>query len=98
MARYRFGTGAKPCSNAVHRAASYQTTLERRFPHIMTAIQAMWGYPELNTYFHKLTIDERGHRQGFPPDVWDDIHLLWSLHQTIVPQSLPTIVPRTSCV
>ncbi len=65
----------------------YQTALERSFPHVLDAIQVMWGYGELNTYFRKLTLDDRGNRAGFPADVWDEIHILQYIHQDIVPDS-----------
>ncbi|HEV2610047.1 MAG TPA: hypothetical protein VGU61_07245 [Noviherbaspirillum sp.] len=67
----------------------YVTLMEQNFRHVLTAIESMWGYPELNTYFAKLTMNERGSREGFPPEVWDDIRLLWDIHLEIVPHSLP---------
>lgn len=66
----------------------YKSDLEMRYPNILTAIQSMWGYRELNTYFTKLTMDDRGGRDGFPAEVWDEIHLLLKLHQEIVPEPL----------
>jgi hypothetical protein len=93
MARYRFDTeqgfrgGIAPARSKSRLVSPNQTTLERDFPHVMTAMQAMWGYPELNAYFDRLTINERGQRKGFPPDVWDDIYLLWSIHRTLAPLS-----------
>lgn len=96
MPRYRFDSNDVAYSRKAFssppaladRADPYQTTLERDFQRVLIAIQAMWGYPELNAYFHKLTMCDRRGREGFPPDVWEDIHLLWSLHQTLVPDSL----------
>ncbi len=66
----------------------YVCGLEEKFPHILSAIQALWGFKELNAYFTKLTIDERGGRAGFPPEVWDEIHTLLRLHQEILPEPL----------
>lgn len=62
--------------------------LETQFPHILSAIQALWGFRELNTYFTKLTLDERGNRAGFPPEVWDDLHVLLRIHQELMPEPL----------
>ncbi len=79
------GMGPTP----VLRAASvsqYQTALEKDFPRILTAIQNMWGYPELNAYFRKLTLDNRGDREGFPKEVWEEIFTLLYVHQLIVPE------------
>ncbi len=66
-------------------AALYPTVLETRFPRILEAIQALWGYPEMNLYFSKLTMDERGDRGGFPPEAWEELFLLMHVHQHIVP-------------
>lgn len=95
MARYEFPAACRmvpgtpsPTVPASSPAARYQTALEKDFPRILDAIQAMWGYRELNAYFRKLTIDERGDRAGFPAEVWEDIYMLLYLHQQIVPESL----------
>lgn len=50
--------------------------VQARFPRIAEVIQSMWGTPELDGYFDKLLIDERGDRAGFPPDV---VHALFTL-------------------
>lgn len=62
------------------------TPLEKNFPHILEKIQALWGYPELNAYFLRLTIDDRGDRDGFPTEVWDDLQILMRLHQDLYPE------------
>jgi len=69
-------------------AVQYQTALEKDFPRILAAIQSLWGYPELNSYFRKLTLDSRGDREGFPKEVWEEIFTLLYLHQIIVPEPL----------
>ncbi len=94
MPRYRFPAASLPDQaapsrkEAVRPASSCQCALEVHFPHILTAIQALWGFRELNPYFTKLTMDDRGGRAGFPPDVWDEIHTLLRLHQEILPEPL----------
>jgi len=93
MPRYRFPAKNKSASSlnsrmARARADLYKSDLEMKYPNILTAIQSMWGYKELNTYFTKLTLDDRGGREGFPPEVWEEIHLLLKLHQEIVPEPL----------
>ena len=65
----------------------FPTLLEQQYPQILLSIQTMWGYKELNTYFHKLTVDERGGREGFKAEVWEEIATLWRIHQEIVPES-----------
>jgi hypothetical protein len=66
----------------------YPSVLEKDFPRIMSAVQAMWGYQELNLYFKNLTLDNRGDREGFPKEAWEEIFLLLYLHQAIVPSPL----------
>ncbi|QAU35293.1 hypothetical protein [Janthinobacterium sp. 17J80-10] len=93
MPRYRFPASTPSAPAAVagpsgNQPASFASALETQFPHILSAIQALWGFKELNTYFTKLTIDERGGRAGFPPEVWDEIHTLLRLHQEILPEPL----------
>ena len=43
--------------------------LEQHYPRIAEIVQGLWGTPELDNYFDKLLIDERGNRAGFPTDV-----------------------------
>lgn len=61
------------------------SALETQFPRILNAIQDLWGYPELNRYFNQLTVSERSGREGFPAEVWEEIYLLMSVHESIVP-------------
>lgn len=93
MPRYRFPVSSPPATAAAadqggNQPAPCVSALEAQYPHILSAIQALWGFKELNTYFAKLTIDERGGRAGFPPDVWDEIHTLLRLHQEVLPEPL----------
>lgn len=94
MPRYRFPAPnlAAPGTNSSAQESSpqeqCQSALEVQFPHILSAIQALWGFRELGTYFTKLTLDERGNRAGFPPEVWDEIHMLLRIHQELVPEPL----------
>lgn len=93
MARYRFPAAGRAASGAASaqndgRRVVCQTALEVQFPHILTSIQALWGFKELNAYFTKLTLDERGNRAGFPAEIWDEIHTLLRLHQEIMPEPL----------
>ena len=51
----------------------YPIHLEERFDRILTKIEQLWDTPEIHDYFSDLLIDKRGGRQGFPPDVLNDI-------------------------
>jgi hypothetical protein len=72
---------AKPAA-----AQEGKTELEEKFARIVTQITLMWGYPEMDTYFNKLWIDDRGDRAGFPKAVMEDLMFLASLHQIAHPQ------------
>jgi len=43
--------------------------IERAFPRIAATILDQWGERALDDYFSKLGVDDRGGRQGFPPEV-----------------------------
>jgi hypothetical protein len=67
----------------------YVTVLESKYPRILDNITMMWGFQELNGFFRKLILDDRGGRQGFPPEAWDELNALSSLHLIIVPDNNP---------
>jgi len=64
---------------------NYITRLEQEFPRIAEAIVLLWGNPEMDVYFTKITVDERGDREGFPQDVMSDILMLTTLHARAYP-------------
>jgi len=88
MARYKFPAGKPAAPGKLTRAPDQCiTTMEKDFPRVLQAIQAMWGYQELNVYFRKLMMDQRGDREGFPKEVWEDLYLLEHMHHEIVPET-----------
>jgi hypothetical protein len=54
--------------------------VERAFPRIAATIRDQWGKRALDDYFSKLVVDDRGGRQGFPPDVLSAIMEVGRLH------------------
>jgi len=54
--------------------------IERQFPRIAATIRDQWGKRSLDDYFAKLVVDDRGSRQGFPPDVLVAIMEVARLH------------------
>ena len=94
MPRYRFpalintrrspAPLVRPRTVTAARDNDFITPLEKGFPHVLEKIQALWGYPEMDLYFSHLTIDDRGDREGFPAEVWDDLYTLMQLHQAIL--------------
>ncbi len=65
-------------------AGPAQSAIEEKFPRIAAALSELWGKPEYTPYLRSLVFDERGNRQGFPPDVSSELFLLYGLldHQT----------------
>lgn len=52
--------------------------LAHAFPRLANRLAAAWDDgPGLSLVFADLLIDQRGHRQGFPPAVKADLYRLW---------------------
>ena len=43
--------------------------IRAQYPRVAKAIELMWGSKEMDTYFNRLVVNERGDRAGFPRDV-----------------------------
>jgi hypothetical protein len=54
--------------------------IARAFPRIAETIRKDWGKRVLDDYLSQLAVDERGSRQGFPPDVLTAILEIARLH------------------
>ena len=67
----------------------YASELEKQFPRILASIVTLWSDIGLRPYFDRLVIDERAGagaaRQGFPPEVMEEIMLLASLNRLLHP-------------
>lgn len=61
----------------------YPTHLETGYPRVFNEIINKWGSPELEAYLEDLFMDKRGGRQGFPPDVMNDILTLSRIHEHV---------------
>ncbi|HEX6005745.1 MAG TPA: ankyrin repeat domain-containing protein [Burkholderiales bacterium] len=67
----------------------YPAALEAKYARIFNRIMDLWGLQELEDYFAELMVDKRGGRQGFPPDVLNDILTLSRIHGRILELSAP---------
>lgn len=69
--------------------ALYVSELEKQFPRILDAVVALWSDIGLRPYFDKLVFDQRAGegpaRQGFPPEVMEEIMLLASVNRILHP-------------
>ena len=63
----------------------YRSALEEKFPRIADKVVLMWGYPEIITFFESLTLDDRGDRLGFSPDVMSELLFLSAIHDIAYP-------------
>jgi hypothetical protein len=63
----------------------YRSALEEKFPRIADKVVLMWGYPEIITFFESLTLDDRGDRHGFSPEVMSELVFLSALHDIAYP-------------
>lgn len=67
----------------------YPAALEAKYGRIFNRIMDLWGLQELEEYFGELMVDKRGGRQGFPPDVLNDILTLSRVHGRILELQAP---------
>ncbi len=63
------GSNGEPCLSAI----------EEKFPRIAKALSELWGKEGYSAYVSSLVFDERGGRQGFPPDVSMELFTLYQL-------------------
>lgn len=56
------------------------SALEQQFPRIAFRLVELWENVACGDYLRSLLMDDRGDRQGFPPDVMNDLILLDSIH------------------
>lgn len=67
----------------------YPAALEAKYARIFNRIMELWETAELEEYFSDLMVDKRGGRQGFPPDVLNDILTLSRIHGRILELKAP---------
>lgn len=61
---------------------SQLSVLERRHPAVIQTLRLLWGYPELNQYFEKVS-SGRDSSLNLTPDAMAELMLLASVHQRI---------------
>ncbi|WP_052190622.1 ankyrin repeat domain-containing protein [Chitinibacter sp. ZOR0017] len=67
----------------------YPHQLENCYPRILEQVLLYWGSEQLEAYIAELAVDERGDRQGFPPEVASELFALQRLHQQQFPPEQP---------
>lgn len=76
---------------------SAASAIETRFPRIARELAGVWHTPASEAYLSQLLIHNRGDRDGFPPEVQQELmflsDLLWHLNH---PTGLPSVHSRTA--
>lgn len=62
--------------NKIEEVSDAADLIKYQFPRIYERIDACWCSNELDSYFDKLIVDERGNRNGFPKDILEALLIL----------------------
>ena len=63
----------------------YPHRTEAKYPRIVEKIAALWGTAGMAPYFNDILFDDRGDREGFPPDVMMELFALSDFHESSKP-------------
>lgn len=58
---------------------TYESETEKQFPRVARDLVARWRTKEFEPYTYRLIIDDRGSRKGFPPEVLDELLMLYTM-------------------
>jgi len=61
-----------------------ESTIEQKFPRIAQKLAVVWPSEACALYLTSLIVNERESRQGFPPEVLDDLLMLHSMNDMIL--------------
>lgn len=61
-----------------------ESTIEQHFPRIAQKLALVWASEACAVYLTSLIVNEREARQGFPPEVIDDLLMLHSMNDMIL--------------
>jgi hypothetical protein len=81
-------TRARPARTSPDHVVREPSVLESLHPEIVQALTLLWGYPEMNTYFEKLWLDD-GTGTPIAPEAMSELMLLAGVHRWLAP-SRPT--------
>lgn len=70
----------KPEPATARRAKWHEVSaIERKFARIANELATRWQRDDIDAYLDSLLLDDRGNRQGFPPEVLEEIMFLSSI-------------------
>ena len=71
--------------NALEEISIAADLVKHKYPRIYERIEATWGSIELDTYFDRLIIDDRGNRNGFPKEILNALLVLAKANRKELP-------------
>ena len=63
----------------------YPHQTEAKYPRVAERISILWGTVGMARYFNEILFDDRGDREGFPPDVMLELFALSNHHESTKP-------------
>jgi len=63
----------------------YPQKTAEKYPRIIERISILWGTIGMSRYFNEILFDERGDREGFPPEVMAELFALSNYHESTKP-------------
>ena len=63
----------------------YPHKTEAQYPRVAERISILWGTVGMSRYFTEILFDDRGDREGFPPDVMLELFALSNFHESTKP-------------
>ena len=61
-----------------------ESCIEQQFAHVAAKLSAMWPSEACALYLSDLIVNKRGARQGFPPEVLEDLLMLYEVNDMLV--------------
>src|SRR6187431_1037998 len=76
----RWNNAGDPRAKTEQTDGRPESTLEQHFPRIAQKLAAIWRSEACAVYLKDLMVTERNTRQGFPPDVVEDLLMLYLIN------------------
>jgi hypothetical protein len=61
-----------------------ESMIEQRFPHVAGRLTVFWRSHSCGEYIRSILLMDREGRQGFPPEVVDDLLMLHQLNERVI--------------
>ena len=78
------GPGGRPATLQASVPPTQLSVLEQRYPAVIRALTLLWGYPEMNQYFEKISSGQDP-SLGIEPAALAELMVLADIHRRICP-------------